>query len=66
MIDNYIYLHGGFDIISPNIPTDSMVRLDLNKIFQAYPNLYKGLAYESGDDVFTVSKDTGEKNRGSK
>jgi len=48
MIDNYIYLHGGFDIISPNVPTDSMVRLDLNKIFQAYPNLYKGLAYESG------------------
>lgn len=58
MIDNYIYLHGGFEIISPNIPTDSMVRLDLNKIFHSQPNLFKGLAYESGNDVFTINKET--------
>ena len=56
MIDNYIYLHGGFEIISPNIPTDSMVRLDLNKIFHSQPNLFKGLAYESVNDVFTINK----------
>jgi hypothetical protein len=43
---------------SPNIPTDSMIQLDLNKIFQAYPNLFNGLAYESGDDYFTINLET--------
>lgn len=45
MIDHNIYIHGGFDQILPNIPTDKILCLDLNKIFNSVPALFKGLAY---------------------
>jgi len=51
MIDHNIYIHGGFDQILPNIPTDKILCLDLNKIFNSVPALFKGLAYEIGKDI---------------
>lgn len=35
----------------PNIPTDKILCLDLNKIFNSVPALFKGLAYEIGKDI---------------
>lgn len=51
MIDHNIYIHGGFDQILPNIPTDKILCLDLNKIFNSVPALFKGLAYQIGKDI---------------
>ncbi len=51
MIDHNIYIHGGFDQEMPNIPTDKILCLDLNKVFNAVPALFKGLAYEIGKDI---------------
>lgn len=51
MIDHNIFIHGGFDQEMPNIPTDKILCLDLNKIFSAVPSLFKGLAYEIGKDI---------------
>jgi len=45
MIDHYIFIHGGFDQTAPNIPTDTTICLDLNKMFAQYPPLFKGLAF---------------------
>lgn len=55
MIDQHIFIHGGFDQDMPNIPTDKILSLDLNKIFNAVPALFKGLAYESGKDIIIHS-----------
>lgn len=33
LIESNIYIHGGFEQIAPNVPTDSIVKLDLNKAF---------------------------------
>jgi hypothetical protein len=38
----------------------------LNKAFNAYPSLFKGLAFELGKDVFTVTHNTNPKLRGSR
>lgn len=51
MIDHNIFIHGGFDQEMPNIPTDKILCLDLNKIFNSVPALFKGLAYEIGKDI---------------
>ncbi len=45
MIEQMVYIHGGFDQQAPNIPTDSVLKLDLNKIFNSQPALFKGLAF---------------------
>ncbi len=55
MIDHNIYIHGGFDQEMPNIPTDKILCLDLNKIFNPIPALFKGLAYEIGKDIIIHS-----------
>ena len=39
LIQNSIYLHGGFDPDIPNIPTELMLKIDLSKIFHNYPSL---------------------------
>lgn len=51
MIDHNIYIHGGFDQDMPNIPTDKILCMDLNKVFNTIPALFKGLAYEIGKDI---------------
>jgi hypothetical protein len=45
MINHDIFVHGGFDQEAPNIPTESTLRIDLNKAFGPYPALFKGLAF---------------------
>ena len=50
LADNYIFIHGGFDQEMPTVPTDSLLRLDLNKIFAGIPPLMMGLALESGKE----------------
>jgi len=66
MVDHFIYVHGGFDQDAPNVPTDSIIRLDLNKLFTSNPALYKGLAFELGKDVFTTTHNTNPKLKGSR
>lgn len=51
--DHNIYIHGGFDQIMPNVPTDSILKLDLNKIFAGNHSLVKSLAFEVGQDILT-------------
>lgn len=40
MIDHNIFIHGGFDQLTPNIPTDKILCLDLNKTFNSVPALF--------------------------
>lgn len=40
-MENYLYIHGGFDTESPNVPTDSILRLDLVKLLTPHPNLLR-------------------------
>lgn len=35
----------------PNIPTDKILCLNLDKTFSSVPALYKGLAFETGKDI---------------
>ena len=35
MIENFLYVHGGFEQHSPNIPTKSIIKIDINKFFQS-------------------------------
>lgn len=55
LCDQYIYIHGGFDQELPNVPTDSILCLDLNKLLSGNPSLLKGLAFEIGKDILTHS-----------
>jgi hypothetical protein len=66
LIEHHIFIHGGFDQEAPNVPTDSMIRIDLNKSFASYPALFKGLAFELGKDVFTATHTNNPRLRGSK
>jgi protein phosphatase len=34
VMDHYIYMHGGFENETPNIPTNTIVRLDLTTVFK--------------------------------
>ena len=48
MFDGHIFIHGGFDQINPSIPTESILNLDLGRLFsqnEANKSLFKGLAY---------------------
>lgn len=38
-IDKYLYCHGGFDQDTPNIPTQTTVRVDLLELFRNHANL---------------------------
>jgi protein phosphatase len=51
MIDANMFIHGGFDQVSPSVPTDTITKIDLNKAFKNYPALYKSLAFELGHDI---------------
>ena len=34
VVDNILYVHGGFEQESPNVPTDTVAKLDISKILQ--------------------------------
>lgn len=38
-IDQTIYMHGGFENETPNIPTNSIMKLDLSTMFKNHPTL---------------------------
>ena len=40
IVDNLLYVYGGFENDSPNVPTDAVTKLNLSKIFQAHESLY--------------------------
>lgn len=65
LFQDYIFIHGGFSQEAPNIPTDAILRIDLNKLFSSHHQLYKGLAFEQGKDVFTAAHGTSPKKRDS-
>ena len=53
LIEDLLYIHGGFDQDVPTVPTDSILKINLNELFKANQNLYKGLAFELGRDFLT-------------
>ena len=40
-MDHYIYMHGGFENETPNIPTNTIVKLDLYTVFKGNAVLYQ-------------------------
>lgn len=38
-LEQFIYMHGGFENETPNIPTNTIVKLDLGAIFKGNTNL---------------------------
>lgn len=42
-MDHYIYMHGGFENETPNIPTNTIVRLDLLTVFKGNAALLQKL-----------------------
>jgi hypothetical protein len=42
-LDSYLYIHGGFENDSPNIPTNSILKLDLAKMLESAPGLREKL-----------------------
>lgn len=51
--ENYMYIHGGFDQDSPNIPTERMLKMDLARAFQEDTSLFKVLSSGTGKDFYT-------------
>ncbi len=47
-IDSTIYMHGGFENETPNIPTNSIMKLDLLELFAKTPNLIQKLEQSFG------------------
>jgi len=41
LVENMLYVHGGFEHDSPNIPTDNIARINILKIFQVHEALYQ-------------------------
>ncbi len=41
MTDQWLFLFGGFDQKSPNVPTDELIRINLVKLFQQIPAVLK-------------------------
>ncbi len=39
--DGFLFLYGGFDHASPNIPTDEITKIDLPKLLKSVPILHK-------------------------
>ena len=41
LLESSLFIHGGFYQSSPNIPTDELLKINLSKVFQTFPNLIK-------------------------
>jgi protein phosphatase len=39
-MDKFLYCHGGFDQDTPNVPTDTTIRIDLLDLFKNQTNLF--------------------------
>ena len=49
LIDSLLYIHGGFDPETPNIPTDKLLLLDLESLFKNNQNLIKTSSFAPRD-----------------
>jgi hypothetical protein len=38
-MDSNVYVHGGFEHETPNIPIDAIAKIDAQKLFANHPNL---------------------------
>ena len=38
-VDTSVYVHGGFEHETPNIPIDAISRIDVNRLFANHPGL---------------------------
>ena len=47
-VDSTIFMHGGFEKETPNIPTNSIVKIDLLTLFQYLPHLKSKLETSIG------------------
>lgn len=47
-IDSTIFMHGGFENETPNIPTNTIMKLDLAQLFKNYPSLNQKLEQALG------------------
>ena len=63
MIDTYLYVHGGFEQNSPNIPTDTIIKIDINKFFQNQTGGFTkmednpmAMSFQAGKNPNTTSK----------
>ena len=41
VLENNLYVHGGFEQESPNVPTDNIAKIDISNYFQGHPILSK-------------------------
>lgn len=44
-----LFIHGGFDQETPNVPTDKMIQIDLEKLLKNHPNLVKSSGFSTRD-----------------
>ena len=44
--DTYLYVHAGFEQESPNIPTDSILKIDLAKMLKPHSSLFTSFSQE--------------------
>lgn len=49
LIESILFIHGGFDQESPNIPTDNLMQLDLEVLFKNNQNLIKTSSFSTRD-----------------
>lgn len=49
LYETSLFVHGGFDQETPNIPTDKMMQIDLEKLLKNHPNLIKSTGFSTRD-----------------
>ena len=66
--DENLHLYGGFDLAAPNIPTSSIIKINLERMFSTNnnPSFFRSLAVETGKDYFSVPTTTDPSLRGSR
>ena len=70
-MDHYIYMHGGFENETPNIPTNTIVKMDLLMVFKGNTVLLQKLESFVGNGTSakgaaagsTKSSDTGSRSQ---
>lgn len=50
-MENFLYVHGGFDTEQPNVPTDSILRMDMLKLLNSNQVLVKQLMKQTEKQV---------------
>mmetsp|Transcript_3432 Transcript_3432/g.2991 ORF Transcript_3432/g.2991 Transcript_3432/m.2991 type:complete len:193 (+) Transcript_3432:614-1192(+) len=45
LVDNFLYIFGGFEHESPNVPTETITRINVLKAFQPFESLYQKTQY---------------------